>query len=129
MTNSLISYRHLSLFAAALCLLLCIILVFTPALLYWLFGIAGNAASDFMAKRTAMLFLGLSIITFTSRNETRTPLRQGLCLGVGVAMAGLATMGIYEFVRGFAGAGIWLAILAEAAFAALYFREWKSEAL
>ena len=39
---------------------------------------------------------------------------------VSTAFAGLATLGIFKFLRGYAGPGIWLAIVPEIGFAAAF---------
>ncbi|MEO9459901.1 MAG: hypothetical protein ABJE63_02095 [Lentilitoribacter sp.] len=78
--------------------------------------------SDLIARRAAMMFMGLSAIIFLSRNAEPSQLRQSLCLGLAIMMAALAIIGIFEFVRGAVGVGIWLAITTEIGFALAYFK-------
>jgi len=40
-------------------------------------------------------------------------------------MLGFAILGIFEFLRGFAGAGIFLAVSAELFFSVCYFSVWR----
>lgn len=116
-----ISYNLVSKLASALCFVLFLSLLFMPGLIYWVFGISGNDVSDLMARRAAMLFLGITVMTFLSRNAAQSQLRQSVCLGLAVMMAALAVVGIYEFIRNAVSAGIWLAILTEIGFALAYF--------
>lgn len=116
-----ISYNLVSKLAAALCFILFLCLLLAPGLIYWIFELIGNDVSDFMARRAATLFLGLSVIIFLSRNAEPSQLRQNLCMGLGVMMAAIAVVGIFEFMRGAVGGGIWLAITTEIAFALAYF--------
>lgn len=116
-----VSYNFVSKLAAILCFTLFICLLLAPDLIYWVFGLVGNDVSDLMARRAATLFLGVSVIIFLSRNAPQSQLRQNLCVGLAVMMAALAAVGMFEFFRGAVGAGIWLAITTEIAFAAAYF--------
>ncbi|MEP2946493.1 MAG: hypothetical protein ABJN11_03600 [Lentilitoribacter sp.] len=78
--------------------------------------------SDLIARRAAMMFFGLSAIIFLTRNSEASQLRQNLCLGLAIMMAALAAIGIFEFVRGAVGVGIWLAVITEIGFALAYFK-------
>jgi hypothetical protein len=121
------NFRTVNLAAAALCALLFLCLLFLPALAYWLFGITGNEEADFLARRSAMLFLGFAVLCWNASSLADLNARRAVSLAVAVAMAGLAIASVGEFARGFAGPGILLAASAEAVFAALYFRFWRNE--
>lgn len=121
----LISYKILSLCAATLWMVLSVCLLLVPDFIYWIFGIVGNDTADLMSKRAAMLFLGLSILAFMSRDEPTSTLRQSLIIAFGASMFGLMCIGIFEFIRGEAGFGIWLAILVEMSFSICYFFLWR----
>ena len=47
-------------------------------------------------------------------------------MSLSVIMLGLASLGIYEFARGFAGVGIWIAIVAEVFLGVNHLRIWFS---
>jgi hypothetical protein len=117
-----ISYPLVSKLASALCFILFICLLLAPSLIYWIFGLDGNEVSDLIARRAAMMFMGLSAIICLSRNAEPSQLRQSLCLGLAIMMGALAIIGIFEFLRGIVGVGIWLAIITEIAFALAYFK-------
>lgn len=115
-----LSYERVSLAASLLCTALFAVLLLDPSLLSWLFGIDANAAADFMSRRVAILFLGLAAITFLGRKEPDSSLRRSVASGLFITMAGLVCLGLFELLRGTAGLGILLAVLAEALFAVLY---------
>lgn len=117
-----LSYSLVSKLASALCFILFATLLLVPGLIYWIFELVGNDVSDLMAKRAAMLFLGIAVLIFLSRNASPSQLRANLCFGLAVMMAGLAGVGLFEFFRGAVGIGIWLAIMTEISFALAYFK-------
>ncbi len=100
--------------------ILAVVLLAAPDVVYWIFTVAGGSAGDFIAKRAAALFAGLATLAFLARRLSESEGRIAVSLGMVVALAGLAIIGCYEFARGFAGAGIWLAISAELGFAAAF---------
>ncbi|MBL4805743.1 MAG: hypothetical protein JKY31_00455 [Rhodobacteraceae bacterium] len=118
------TYRVVSLAASVVCLLLCLILLLLPDVIYWLFNITGAEVSDFLARRAAMLFLGFAVLCFLGRNAEDSEMRRTVSVAMAIAMAGLAATGIFEFMRGYVGIGIWLAIVVEVAFAVLFGRFW-----
>ncbi|RQW63368.1 hypothetical protein EES38_08965 [Vibrio viridaestus] len=71
-----------------------------------------------------MLFLGLSVLSWSVRSFGHSEYRQSVCLCFSVSMFGLATLGTVEYFRGFAGAGILLAIVTETILAVLYLKIW-----
>lgn len=117
-----LSYSFISKLASALCFILFLSLLLVPGLIYWIFGLIGNEVSDLMARRAAMSFLGVAVVTYLSRETPPSQLRANLCLGLAIMMAGLAAVGVFEFIRGAVGIGIWLAIVTEIGFALAYFK-------
>ena len=120
------NYKILSSAAAILALSLSVLLAFTPQFIFWLFSVTGNDASYFISRRAAIMFLGVSILAWFGRNSRDTQLRRAVCLGMGVMMSGLAVLGIGEFIRGYVGPGIFLAVTAEIMFGVSYLYLWKS---
>lgn len=114
------SFKAVSLAASALCSTLFVCLLLTPDLIYWLFGVESHATADLLAKRAAMLFLGLAVLSFLGRNAPYSSLRQAVSVSMATTMAGLILAGMYEFFMGTAGIGIWSAIGGEALFLCLY---------
>ncbi len=114
------TFRLLNQAATLLCLILSATLIFLPELIYFIFSLTGDAVGDFLAKRAGMLFLGLATLLYFSRNAEASSARSAISLGLAVAMGGLALLGSYEYFRGYAGVGIWLAIITEAGFAIGY---------
>lgn len=114
------SYKVVSIAASALYSALFLCLLVAPDLIYWLFGIERHTTADLFAKRAAMLFLGLAVLTFLGRNAPHSSLRQAVSVAMATTMAGLMLTGMYEFFFGSAGIGIWSAIGGEALFLGLY---------
>ena len=115
------SYRHLTLAASILFGVLCLTLIFLPQIVYWLFEIQGNDLGDFLAKRAGVLFLGLTVLCYCSRKSHTVEVQGLVLLAVGSAMGAMAFLGIFEFIRGTVGAGIFVAVVIEAAIAFLFF--------
>ena len=114
------NYKAVSLAASFLYISLFTCILFMPNFIYWLFGIERNDIADLLARRAAMLFLGLAVLSFLGRNEPSSSLRQVVLKAMSTSMAGLMLSGLYEFFSGTAGIGIWFAIGGEALFLALY---------
>ncbi|MGB3246265.1 MAG: hypothetical protein WBB25_17150 [Sulfitobacter sp.] len=115
-------FRILSFAAAAVTGALCAVLLFVPGVIYWLFQLDSGKDTDVVSRRAAMLFLGLAVICFQSRESPDSAARRAICLGMMVSMTGLATVGLYDFMRGAVGFGIWLAISVEMFFATAFSR-------
>lgn len=90
-----------------------------PGVIFWLFGVPQSETANLIARRAAMLFLGLAVISWSARSA---PPSRGFSLGIIVAMLGLAAVGSYEFLRGFAGWPILLAVIVEVSVAGLFFK-------
>jgi hypothetical protein len=118
-------YARLGLLAGGVMAALSVTLLLVPGLIHWLFQIDSSTGTDVMSGRAAMLFAGLAVITLQTRNAPAGPQRQSISLGIAVTMGGLACVGLYDFLRGAVGLGIWLAILAELFFVTAYMRFWR----
>ena len=123
----MISYQHISIATAFLCLGLFFTLLLFPDLIYWLFQVEESESSSFMLRRAAMLFLGLAVITWLSRLEGQSTARQAICLGLSVTMLALGLLGGAEYLRGAAGPGIGVAVVGEILIATIYFRIWSRD--
>ena len=123
---SLIKFKMVSVITAVIGLTLCLVLLLTPEVIFMLFGIDENSSAFFIGRRAAMLFLGISVITWAGRNASHSESRQAVCLGLAISMLSLALLGAIEYLRGFAGLGIALAVTTEAILALLYFKIWLS---
>lgn len=121
------SFKLLSMCTAIVALLLCLLLLVYPDVLLFLFGIKSDSAGYFIGRRAAMLFLGLSVLTWCSRNLSHSEARQAICLSIVASMVGLAGLGGVEYFRGEAGSGIFLAIVTEMTFAILYLKIWLKD--
>lgn len=118
------SYKNFSTVVSILFFALFVTLVALPEIVYWLFGLQGNELGDFFAKRAGMLFFGLTILCFYSRNTKSKEAENLVALSVGAAMAIMALLGVYEFAWGNAGLGILLAVIIEVLIAVGFSRFW-----
>lgn len=109
-----LSFRTLSILSAALSAALFLTLLFVPDLVFWLFQIPASESAAFLSRRAAILFLGFGILMWLVRNTENSPANRAICIGWGTAMTALAILGTLEFVRGFAGGGIFIAVFMEA---------------
>ncbi len=119
-------YKLISTVASVITFLLFATLLLAPQFIFILFGVEGNEAAYFLARRAAMLFLGLAFIAFLSRNAQHSVARQTISLGIACSMMGLALLGIIVLLRGFTGMGILLAVGGELFLAIGYLATWLS---
>ena len=122
----MIKFKMVSVITAVIALTLCLVLLLTPEVIFLLFSIDENSSAFFIGRRVAMLFLGISVITWVGRNASHSESRQAVCLGLAISMLSLAVLGTIEYLRGFAGFGISLAVITESILALLYFKIWFS---
>jgi len=108
--------------AALLFVVLFILLLFVPAFIFWLFGVPQSETGSFIARRAAMLFLGLAVISWQVKSAPPSSFRNGFSLGIGLSMAAMAGIGIFEFLRGFAQWPILLAVMVEGMIGIIFLR-------
>jgi len=119
------NFKQISIFTAALTFILFLLLLTTPTIVFSLLGVPEHEAAFFIARRTAMLFLGISLLSWLGRHAEHSVLRQAVCMGLSVSMFCLAVLGGIEFFRGYANAGIWLAIIIEITLGIAYLSVWS----
>lgn len=120
----MVDFDKLSVVTAVISSILFVILLFYPEVVFWLFSVAESESGEFIARRAAMLFLGIAVLSWFVRSAADSEARQAICLGIGVSMLSLAVVGLFELTRGFAGIGILLAIAVELVLGLSYFRIW-----
>jgi hypothetical protein len=123
----MVNYKNISVAASILYLVLFLVLLMNPNLVFWIFDIEPSEAARFISRRASFLFFGLAIISWLGREAEHSTLRQAVAMGMSTMMAALAVLGLFEFLRGYAGAGILLAISAEIFFAVAYMKIWLKQ--
>jgi hypothetical protein len=118
------TYQIMSYLTAALYFYLFVMLLFFPGSFLNDLGIQSNESADFLARRAAMLMLGFAVLVFLGRKVSDSMARQVMAIAVSINMAGFAVMGLVEFGRGFANAGILMAVIIELILAVSYFLFW-----
>jgi hypothetical protein len=87
-------------------------------------GLNSSDSAHFLSRRASMLMLGFSVLSFFGRNAPHSTARQAIVLSIAVSMAGLATLGIFEFARGFVSAAILQPVSVESILAIAYLLFW-----
>jgi hypothetical protein len=116
-----LNYRILALCTSAICFALAATWLLVPGLLLSLWNVQTSPAAELVARRGAVLFFGFAIMFFSSRNTEPSVTRLSLVRGFAVGCLALACLGIFEFVLGHAGVGIFLAVVVELLLAVLFF--------
>jgi hypothetical protein len=118
------TYQIMSYLTSALYFYLFVMLLFFPGSFLNDLGIESTESSDFLARRAAMLMLGFAVLVFLGRKVSDSMARQVIAIAISINMAGVAVMGLIEFGRGFANAGILTAVIIESILAVSYFLFW-----
>ena len=121
------SYRRTTTITSLIFITLFVALVLFPQVIYWLFNLQQNDVSDFLAKRAGMLFLGLAILCFYSRNTSSMEVEKLVSLSIATSMTAMAVLGVFEFLRGNAGPGIMVAVFAELVIVLFFYRFWSTQ--
>jgi len=121
---SMIKFNVISTITAIITFILFLLLLLAPQVIFMLFQLQGDDPAFFISRRAAMLFLGIATFSWLGRNAIHSESRQAVCAGLSISMFALAMLGIMEFTRGFAGIGIFAAIITEVILGIAYFRIW-----
>ena len=120
------TFRNTSILSGIVALTISLLLMIAPQLILSLFGLVGNDPAYFLSRRAAMLFSGLGIVALLARDVAHSEARQAIVAGIGLSMGGLAVLGTAEWLRGYAGPGVFLAVGGELVLALSYLRVWRS---
>lgn len=93
-------YKLLCIGTSILFIYLFILLFFRSDTFITDIGLEPSLASLVLARRAAMFILGISVLTFASRNLLPSKERQIICLTIAIILFGLSCMGTYEFIQG-----------------------------
>jgi hypothetical protein len=111
------SFKLIAQLGALISALLFLTFAFLPVIPFTMLGVAMTPEGLLMARRMAALFLGIALILFLARDAENSDLRRRVCASLSASMAALALFGLYDFVNGGVGYGIWIAITVETFFA------------
>ena len=118
------TFKILSYVTALVYSALFLMLLFFPSYFLDDVGLQRSDSASFLSRRAAMLMLGFAVLSFFGRNASHSIARQAIVLSIAVGMTGLATLGIFEFSRGFASAAILQPVFVESTLATAYFLLW-----
>jgi hypothetical protein len=111
------SFKLIAQLGALISALLFLTFAFLPVIPFTMLGVAMTPEGLLMARRMGALFLGIALILFLARDAENSDLRRRVCASLSASMAALALFGLYDFVNGGVGYGIWIAITVETFFA------------
>ncbi len=114
------SFSLIARLGAFVTLILFFAFAFVPILPFSIFGVDMTPEGQLMGRRMSALFLGIGVILVLSHGAENSPLRQSISAGLSVSMTALALFGLWDFVHGAVGLGVWAAIPVEAYFAAAF---------
>lgn len=120
-------FRSLALAATTLCAALALGLMVAPGVFAGTFGLDPVPEAAVMARRAAILFVGLGGLLYATRDLPPGAARRGIALSMLLMMAGLAVLGLVELALGHVGPGIFVAILPETSFALAYARVLRTQ--
>lgn len=114
------SFRLAAVITSAVCLVLFLLLLISPAIYVGTYGVSADASELFMVRRASPMFAGLAVMLWLGRNAESSPLREALCYGLVVTFAGIGVTGIAAYLGGHASAIILLAAAGEFVLAGLF---------
>ena len=112
-----ISFKHIALLSASICIALALIWLLMPNLLLSLWAVEFSEPVGLVSRRASPLFAGMGLMLFKLRHVGPCPARAAVSSGLMLTCLMLALLGIIELVIGHAGPGILLAVIVEIALA------------
>lgn len=94
--------------------------VFAGASILEEWGIEPTAGALVVCRRLGAIYLGLAVAFLLGRDAAPSPLRTGLCAGIGGASAMLACLGVFERLAGRAQNRILVSVVVEGVLAAAF---------
>ncbi len=117
----MLSFKPLTVATSLLCLGLAAIWFAWPEWILTHWHMTYDYDGGFMSRRMACLFLALSVILMSLRNAASPVVRGAVGNGVITACLSLIALGIYEWLSGHVGVGIFAAISLESVLTVAYF--------
>lgn len=87
-------------------------------------GLDVTAGAVVVSRRIGALYLGIALLFFLGRTAAPSDLRSAVCLGIGVAIALLAGLGLFELRARRVSTGIIVPVIVETVVAAGFFWAW-----
>ncbi|TCK02587.1 hypothetical protein CLV83_4283 [Marinobacterium mangrovicola] len=119
------SFKTLNTITSVIAFILFVNFLIYPQFIFFIFGIDGSGSAYLIARRLSILFLGISVLTWFSRNAEHSEARQSICLSICISMFSMVCLGLFEYFRGAADIGILIAVLTEMSIGYLYLKKWN----
>ena len=97
-------------------------LTFAPGMFAATFGVDPTVEAAVMARRAAILFVGIGGLAYSVRTLPAGAMRNSVARAVVAMMSGLVILGLVELWHGRVGIGIFVAIIPELVFALVFAR-------
>ena len=112
------SFRLVAIATAGLFFFLTVVWIAAPDRMFESWGVTASPAGYFMAHRAAATFFALGVLAFGARDLEPSPVRDLIARAIVAAFLAVALVGLVEYARGAAGAGMLTAVAVEVVFAA-----------
>ncbi len=106
----MITFRHLATAASFLLLVLAIVWFAWPQWILTHWEVAYNYGAGFQSRRMACFFLAVAVILWSVRQTHSAEARRAVINGMAAACVSLIMLGLWEYMSGHAGRGIFFAI-------------------
>lgn len=116
------SFRAVCVATSLLCAGLSIGLLTMPDVFASVFGLTPSVEGAVMARRAGVLFIGLGGLIYSCRTLVDPNHTRAISRWMVILMVAMAVLGLVEFALSRVGIGIFVAILPEVIFAALFWR-------
>lgn len=83
-----------------------------------------DAATVYMSRRYAVMFLGYTTLLWLARHHTGTPAGRAICAGGAVVTGVMALLSLQGVLSGVVGPFAWSAVVAEILLAVFFARAW-----
>lgn len=116
-----LKFKTLCIILAVFCAVFTVLFFGFPSAYVATYDVSPTPSSDFMAKRSAPILLGLGVLVWLLRDTQDVAVQKAVCYGAATIFFGIAVTGTLSYVQGIAGGMILLAALSEVAVGAYLF--------
>jgi len=111
-------FKTMAIITAIVGCLLGLAFIFLGKLMLMRWGIESDVGLLLLCRRIGILYLGISVMFFLARSAPASLTRTAMSTGTALAISLLALSGVYEFLSGHAGPGIFVSVTLETLIAA-----------
>ena len=124
----ILSYKSVATLSSIIAAFLAMAYLVFPSCVLVLFDVPQSSSAHFMSGRAAILFAGLGMIYWFTRDTQHRPTRIAVMKSSAIAMAAMLIFGAWQMARGFAGPSHLVASAVEALYLCAFLFVWRQEA-